>query len=95
MPLEVFGYIEGIEELAVEAREHHLNHDDDIQFVIVCIVLVRIFLVFDALLHITVVLVEEFYREISTKLRIVLADDFAERTFVFIRMLLVVRLLLW
>lgn len=75
MPFKVFGDVEGIEKLAVEAGKHHLHDDYNVQLFGVRKVFVRILLVLDALLHIAVVFVEEIYGEVGAELGVVVVDD--------------------
>ena len=94
MPFEVFGDVEGIEELAVEAGKHHLHDDYNVQLLGVREVFVRILLVLDALLHIAVVFVEEIDCEVGAELGVIIVDDLTQLAFVAFRILIVVCFLL-
>ena len=94
MPFEVFGHIECVQEFAIKAGEHHLDHNNHIEFFAVREVFVGILLILDAPLHVTIVFVEQIYAKVGAELGIIIIDDFCQLALVLFRTLLIVGFLL-
>ena len=83
--LQILVHIQGIEELGIETGEQHVHHDDDINFLRMGQIRVRVLLIFDALLDILIVEIKLTNAVVGAVLGVVVGNDAFKGSFLFVR----------
>lgn len=92
--VQVFIYVEGIEVFGVEVGEQYIYYNDDVDFIVVSIVGIWVFLVFDVLLYILVIEVKFIDGVIGIVLLVVVGNNFFQSCFFFIGFFFIIFLFL-
>ena len=94
MVLEVFIHIHGVEVFGIETGEQYIDHNHHVDFVVVRVIGLGVFLVLNALLYILVIQIEFVNAVIGFVLGVVGGNDVFKRDFLFFGRLFVIDLFL-